>query len=427
MKTRDIADAQNVFDVIDTNRAFLREWLPWVDGTKSVTDIESVLQKWNEQLEKGTDVVLGIYFDNTYVGNIGIHDIKKHNNSAMIGYWLAESYQGKGIITDCVRMLVDHCFFDLNLNRVSIHCAFPNQKSRAIPERLGFIQEGILQDAECLHGNYYDLVVYGVLKRNWKLPENVYRNTAWLYDVDNRDNVHDDIPFYIEYAKQQQGEILELACGTGRVALALAADGYLVTGLDLSKQMLDIFRQKLTDKPELAEKLTLVYGSMADFTFDRKFAMIIIPFRAFMCLTDDADIDNSLNCIREHLNDNGIFIVNMFDPIPERMTEEKAIYPEAVQWERLDEKTGNYVVKKVWQNKIDTVNQIIYPQQAYEVTYPDGKFERIEDRLKLKYYFSDQLRAVIEKAGMEITEEYSWYDKTPMPGREIIFVCRRKR
>ena len=75
--------------------------------------------------------------------------------------------------------------------------------------------------------------------------ENLLRNSAWLYDVDNRDNLHDDIPFYLEYAKQQQGEILELGCGTGRVALALAADGFRVTGLDLSQQMLDVFRKKM--------------------------------------------------------------------------------------------------------------------------------------------------------------------------------------
>jgi len=139
--------------------------------------------------------------------------------------------------------------------------------------------------------------------------KNLFRNSAWLYDVDNRDNLHDDIPFYLEYAKQQQGEILELGCGTGRVALALAADGFHVTGLDLSQQMLDVFHEKLTVNPELADKITLVHGNMADFAFDRKFAMVIAPFRAFQALTDDSDIDSSLACIRKHLTDNGIFIV----------------------------------------------------------------------------------------------------------------------
>jgi len=54
--------------------------------------------------------------------------------------------------------------------------------------------------------------------------ENTFENSAWLYDVDNRDNLTVDIPFYIDFAKRQKGEILELGCGTGRVALALAAE-----------------------------------------------------------------------------------------------------------------------------------------------------------------------------------------------------------
>jgi len=254
--------------------------------------------------------------------------------------------------------------------------------------------------------------------------ENLFENSAWIYDIDNRDNLHDDIPFYIEYAKKQQGEILELGCGTGRVALALACEGFRVTGLDLSRQMLDIFREKLISKPKLADRITLVHGNMAEFNFNRKFSMVIAPFRAFQALTDDKDIDNSLIFIRKHLTDNGIFIVNVFDSSPERMTEQAWCYSETIQWERFDEKTGNIVVKKHWGDKIDTVNRIIYPHFAFEVKTPDGKTERIVDDLSLKYYFKDQLRDVIEKAGMEIIEEYSWYDKTPLGGREIIFVCR---
>ena len=255
---------------------------------------------------------------------------------------------------------------------------------------------------------------------------NIYRNSAWLYDVDNRDNMHVDIPFYLEYAARRRGEVLELGCGTGRVALALAAEGFRVTGLDLSKQMLGVFREKLAQKPELADMITIVHGNMANFSFDRKFDMVIAPFRAFQALTDDRDIDSSLVCIYDHLSDGGVFIVNVFNPDPERMTEQAWCYPETVQWERRDDRTGNYVVKKHWGDRIDTENQVIYPHFAFEVTYPDGRTERLIEDLKLKYYYGHQLRAAVEKARMEVIEEYSWYDKAPPGGREIIFVCGKK-
>jgi ribosomal-protein-serine acetyltransferase len=62
-----------------------------------------------------------------------------------------------------VRVLVDHAFGELELHRVEIQAAEGNRRSRAIPERLGFRQEGILREAECVGGRYLDVVVYGLV------------------------------------------------------------------------------------------------------------------------------------------------------------------------------------------------------------------------------------------------------------------------
>ena len=161
-------NADEVFEVIDRNREYLREWLPWVDGTKTRYRTREVINRFKKELQDRSDFVFGVFLDGNYIGNMGLHDVSRNNNSAMIGYWLAENQQGKGIMTDCVRALIDFGFNELNLNRIYIYCAFGNTKSRAIPERLGFVQEGILQDDECLYGVYHDKVIYGMLKRNWK-------------------------------------------------------------------------------------------------------------------------------------------------------------------------------------------------------------------------------------------------------------------
>jgi len=252
---------------------------------------------------------------------------------------------------------------------------------------------------------------------------NMLRNSAWLYDVDNRDNMYADIPFYIDYATKQNGEVLELGCGTGRVALALAKQGFRVTGLDLSEQMLDVFRHKLDAQPELKDKVSITHGNMADFSFNRKFSLIIVPFGAFLALNDDKDIANSLKCIKEHLTDNGIFIINVFNPRP--VMDESWCYPETVQWKILDENTGNYVVKTHWGDKIDPENQIIYAHFAFEVTDKNGVTTRVIDDLKLKYYYRDQLELVIKESGLVVRECFGWYDKTPIEvnNREIILVC----
>ena len=168
LETLTTGDSDEVFSVIDKNREYLRKWLPWVDITDTSATLQNVITSWEKELELGTDLVFGIFKDDKYIGNIGLHDMKRPNNSAAIGYWLAENEQGNGIMTDCVRTLVDYGFNILSLNRVYIYCADKNQKSRAVPKRLGFVLEGVLQDGEYLYGTYFDLAVYGMLKRNWR-------------------------------------------------------------------------------------------------------------------------------------------------------------------------------------------------------------------------------------------------------------------
>lgn len=155
-------DAPEVYKTIDGNRAYLRRWLPWVDGTDSPAVVLSVIGKWEEQRQTGGDPVFGIFTDGRYIGNIGLHDMDRGGKTAVIGYWLAEDHQGGCIMTDCVRTLVRYAFDMLELNTVGIHCAAGNRKSRAIPERLGFGETGILKDGEILYGIPHDLVLYSL-------------------------------------------------------------------------------------------------------------------------------------------------------------------------------------------------------------------------------------------------------------------------
>ena len=265
--------------------------------------------------------------------------------------------------------------------------------------------------------------------------KNIYRNTAWIYDIEHGNNPPmPDVPFYLEYACKQcgesgeNGEILELGCGTGRVALPLAREGFRVTGLDLSQQMLDVFRDKLKKEfSDIARRVEIIHGSMADFAIGRNFSLITAPFRAFQAVTAQRDIEGTLACVREHLTDDGIFIVNMFRPFAEPL-DESWCREEVFIGEITDKQTGICIQRYECRERIDTENQIIYPYLAYNVTYPDGQTERLVEPLQMKYYYSRQIRAEMEKAGLEVISEFSWYDKSPPgpQGREIILVCGRK-
>ena len=162
-------NAAEVFEVCDKNREYLRKWLPWIDGTKSPESVRETIEKWQKSLDEKKELVCGVFLDGKYVGNMGMHDINRFDvRDAEIGYWIDADYQGRGIITDCVRAFTDYAFNEIDLNRIYICCAVENDKSRAVPERLGFVFEGKMQDGVNLHGVYHDKLMFGMLKRNWK-------------------------------------------------------------------------------------------------------------------------------------------------------------------------------------------------------------------------------------------------------------------
>lgn len=167
LKLLEVPDAEELFHVTDVSRDYLREWLPWVDGTKSADDSRAFIQMTLNQFASNKGFNAGIWWDAQLVGCVGFHPIDWANRKASIGYWLAETFQGNGIMTSATRALVDYAFDVYALNRVEIRAATQNLKSRAIPERLAFANEGCIRQAEWLYDHFVDHVVYGMLASEW--------------------------------------------------------------------------------------------------------------------------------------------------------------------------------------------------------------------------------------------------------------------
>ena len=163
----ELRHADEIFQVVDAHRDELREWLPWVDGTHSADNTREFIRTWIEKREVGDGFAAGFWHAGCFAGGFGLHAIDNNNLSTSIGYWLAPPYRGRGYITKACRLLLDHAFGELHLNRVAIECAVENVKSRAIPERLGFAQEGVLRQAAKLPKGYADMVVYAMLAEDW--------------------------------------------------------------------------------------------------------------------------------------------------------------------------------------------------------------------------------------------------------------------
>jgi ribosomal-protein-serine acetyltransferase len=160
-------DAKDLFALVNRDRAYLREWLPWLDANRSVQDTLNFIELSQKQFERKEALSVCIRINDEIAGMIGFHRFDWNNRSTSIGYWLAQNMQGKTIMTRSCRLLLDFTFNELQLNRVEIRCAVENKKSRAIPERLGFTNEGTIRDGKWLNGKFVDHAIYGILSREW--------------------------------------------------------------------------------------------------------------------------------------------------------------------------------------------------------------------------------------------------------------------
>lgn len=158
---------ETLFALTDENREYLREWLVWVDNIESVSDTRRYIRSAVQQCNDDKGFQAGIWFRGNLAGIIGYQNLDWLNRSAAVGYWVGAAFQGNGLATNACGALVDWAFREWRLNRVEVRCAVENYRSRAIPERLGFTQEGIAHQAEWLYDGFVDLVIYGVLAKDW--------------------------------------------------------------------------------------------------------------------------------------------------------------------------------------------------------------------------------------------------------------------
>jgi ribosomal-protein-serine acetyltransferase len=156
--------AAALFELVDANRVYLRLWMPWIDGAQSVADVGSFIDASLQQFAENKGYHAGIWFRGTLCGVIGHHSIDWTNRSTSLGYWLDAAHQGKGIMTESCRAVVEYDFTELQLHRIVIRCATENRRSRAIPERLGFSFEGVAREAEWLYDHFVDLAIYSKLR-----------------------------------------------------------------------------------------------------------------------------------------------------------------------------------------------------------------------------------------------------------------------
>ncbi|WP_309736809.1 GNAT family protein [Chamaesiphon sp. OTE_75_metabat_556] len=168
LRSIQIADAEELFALTDANRSYLRQWLPWLDVVTQVEHTRDFIAREMQQFAEQKGLAAAIYDGGRIIGMVGFNRLEQQDRIGYIGYWLAQSDRGKGIMTEACRSLINYGFTKLKLNRVVITCATENHRSRAIPLRLGFTKEGVIRDAEWLYHEFVEHDIYALAAEDWQ-------------------------------------------------------------------------------------------------------------------------------------------------------------------------------------------------------------------------------------------------------------------
>jgi len=164
LKEIQLNDANAIFEIIDHQRDYLREWLPFIDYTKQAGDTRAYILSLYDRPYNHRDMVFTIWYQSKVAGLMGLKGTDRDNHKTEIGYWLSHDMQGKGIVTKSCYRLTQYLFENMSMNRIQIRVGVENVKSKNIPKRLGFKFEGIERCGELLLSGYTDLEVYSMLK-----------------------------------------------------------------------------------------------------------------------------------------------------------------------------------------------------------------------------------------------------------------------
>ncbi len=245
---------------------------------------------------------------------------------------------------------------------------------------------------------------------------------ARFYDLDFGE-IQDDLDLYRDFARRTGGPVLELACGTGRVLIPLAQEGYVVTGVDISPAMLAKAAEK-AKRAGVANRVQLVQADIRQFSLDQKYALAIVAINSFLHLVSTEDKITALGRIAQHLEKGGLLILDVFNPDLSQLTgfDGSLIHEDT----RRDPESGNTVVK-LSSTRADPARQVLNATFFYDEVLLGGEVRRTIAPFALGYLFYNEIGLLLDRAGLRQEAVYGSYDLEPFESDspKMIVVARK--
>lgn len=231
------------------------------------------------------------------------------------------------------------------------------------------------------------------------------------------DHVDEELPLIEREAARVGGTLLDVACGTGRTALRLAARGYFVTGVDVVPEMVARGREKAAEQGTAVE---WVVGDARTFALGMRFGCAYMVGNAFQMFYTRADYEGMLGSVREHLQPGGCFVFDTRNPSPGNLRE---AHDNSLRRYTLPD--GTWFTSTSEAPRYDPLAQIQHLTSHHTWTHPNG--ERVEQvkRIALRYVYPRELETLLHYNGFTLRALYGSWQCEPLTAdsREMVVVC----
>jgi SAM-dependent methyltransferase len=231
----------------------------------------------------------------------------------------------------------------------------------------------------------------------------LYDPIAQIYDPWSR-SVTEDVAFYVDQALATGAPVVELAVGTGRIAIPIAEAGIAVIGVDASEEMLAVARAAARSAG-VEHLVDLRLGDLADPKISERVPLVICPFRSLLHLGSETEKLRALRAARNLLEPDGRFVFDVFAPSNEDIEETQG------RW--LEREPGIFELA-VWNEDARTLSLSVRSGDA-SATFA------------LHWLSAPEWLRLLDEAAFEVEALYGWFDSRPYEGEEdMVFVCRRQ-
>ena len=232
----------------------------------------------------------------------------------------------------------------------------------------------------------------------------LYDSIAEIYDPWSL-SVVEDIAFYVDEARRCDGPVVELAVGSGRVAVPIAAAGRRVIGVDLSEGMLTVARAR-AEEHGVGALVDLRIGDLREPPVAERVPLVICPFRSLLHMPDETEKLRALSAANDLLELDGRLVFDVFAPSPEDVAETHGLWLEREPgiFERAD-----------WDESNRTLRLSVRSGESAAA-------------MELHWLSALEWRRLIDESGFEVEALYGWFDRRPYRGGEdMIWICRKRR